>query len=641
MDPDTAKLFAEEFPSNFHLFVCNPPAYAIVKEAPNVFKLKGVENLTDISIALTSAIRKLEPSLKGPRRICLDLVSDVLLQHHAVQTRRWLTSLLAELKSTGFTTLAVIDPQMHPSEELHAILGLLDGDINIYEKETDEGLRKYLRIKKMGNSKYLEDELPLSRARLEMVPEVKSQESKTGQAVLNKHRIAVLPFVNMSPDPNDEYFADGMTEEIISTVSGISGLSVISRTSVMGYKGTAKKVKEIGRELEVGSVLEGSFRKAGNRIRVTTQLIDVAADRHLWAQNYDRNLDDVFEVQSDIAKQVADALRVRILFPEKERVEKKPTESVEAHTLYLKGVYYLNKWTKSGYERAIEYFKLACEQDPAFALAHARVAECYVLIADLAMPSGEAIPKAKEYVSLALSLDDSLAEAHYAQAMVANQYDWNWAKAEESFKKALALNPSLTDAHNYYAWFLAMMGRFKEAVSEAAIACELDPMSHLTLQSSGWIEWIAGEHDRARTHLTRALELAPDFVQAHLSLAELNATEVRFEEAVREADEAVRLSNDAWSVEQQAMVYAIAGLKKETREILEGLLTKKFPGYVAASMIGAIYYLLGEKDAGWEWIQKAYEARDTFLVMWNSTSVMKAAREDPRFLDLLKRLGLG
>jgi tetratricopeptide (TPR) repeat protein len=185
-----------------------------------------------------------------------------------------------------------------------------------------------------------------------------------------------------------------------------------------------------------------------------------------------------------------------------------------------------------------------------------------------------------------------------------------------------------------------MMGRSKEAISEAAMACELDPMSPLTLQMSGWIDYVVGEYDRARTLLMRALELAPDFAMAYLSLAALSATEERFEEAVREVDEAVRLSNEAACVEVQAEVYVMAGLKKEAREILAGLLTEKYPGYAAASMIGAVYYLLGEKDAGWEWMQKAYEARDTILVMWNNVPVMKAAREDPRFLDVLKRLGL-
>jgi tetratricopeptide (TPR) repeat protein len=431
-----------------------------------------------------------------------------------------------------------------------------------------------------------------------------------------------------------------MTEEVISTVSGISGLRVISRTSVMGYKGSSKNVKEIGKELDVGSVLEGSFRKAGNKIRVTAQLIDVPADEHLWAGSYDRNLDDLFEVQSDVAKQVAEALRVKILFPERERLEKKPTENVEAHALYLKGVYHLSKWTPSERDRAIEYFELACEQDPRFALAYAKVAECYVLISDELMPSAEAIPKAKEYVSRALSLDDSLAETHYVQAMIANQYDWDWVKTEESFKKALSLSPSRADAHNQYAWFLAMMGRSEEAVSEATTACELDPMSPMTLEMSGFSSWIAGEYDKARAQLRRTLELAPDFAEAHLSLAGLNATQGRFEEAVREADEAVRLSDVASYRERQAQVYAMAGLEEKVGEILDGLLSKKFPGYLSPSQVGAIYYLLGEKDKGWEWMQKAYEARDTNLAMFNRSYTMKAAREDPRFVELLGKMKL-
>jgi TolB-like protein/Flp pilus assembly protein TadD len=467
------------------------------------------------------------------------------------------------------------------------------------------------------------------------------EQAATRESVsLPRDRIAILPFANMSPDPKDEYFADGMTEEVISTVSGISGFNVISRTSVMGYKGTAKRLKEIGRELEVGSVLEGSFRKAGNRIRVTTQLIDVSSDRHLWAQSYDRNLDDIFDVQSDVAKQVAEALRVRILSPEKERIDRRPTENVEAYTLYLKGIH--SPWMK-----AIEYLKLAFEVDPLFALAYAKAAERYVMVADEMIPSREALPKAKEYAERALLLDDNLAEAHCAKAMIANQYDWDWAEAERSFRRALSLNPSLAEAHLWFSWFHTMMGRFTEAVSEADRACELNPKSPLTFQLCGYNYWVAGEYSRARALEEKSLELAPGNAYACVYLALISLMGGEFEEAVKKADEAGKLSDDSSprSFETslhsfRAKVYAVAGAKERARVILEGLLSKKYVGSPSASQIGTIYYLLGEKDKGWEWMQKAFQTRDTALVMLNNEPVQKAAREDPRYLDLLKKLGL-
>jgi TolB-like protein/Tfp pilus assembly protein PilF len=457
------------------------------------------------------------------------------------------------------------------------------------------------------------------------------------------HRIAVLPLSNLGPDPKDEYFADGMTEEIISAVSGISNLDVISRTSVMGYKGTTKKVEEIGRDLKVGSVLEGSFRKVGKRIRVTVQLIEVPRDRHLWGQNYDRSLGGIFSVQSDVAKQVADALRVEILSLEMKRIEKKPSESVEAHTLYLKGIYHLMSRPTSQVDlvgKAIEYFKLACEQDPRFALAYAKLAECELLLGDETMPSREAVPKAKEHTARALSLDDELAEAHLVHAMIANQYDWDWIEAEKSFRKSLSLNPSLADAHTMFSWFLAMMGRSKEAISEAKRACELDPMSSFTHQLGGFSNWIAGDYRGARVMEMRSLELSPSNAYAHMNLGMISATEGKFEDAVKEADEALKLADDTSLRSSQALAYAQAGLKEKARKILDGVKSNKYSGYPSPALNGTAYYLLGEKDEGWKWMQDAYEARDSHLVMFNRNPTMWAAREDPRFLGLLKRLGL-
>ena len=277
----------------------------------------------------------------------------------------------------------------------------------------------------------------------------------------------MLPFHNISPDPKDEYFADGLTEEFISTISKVRELSVISSTSAMQYKTKSKVVVEIGRELNAGTILEGSVRKAGNRVRITVQMIDAKLDKHLWAESYDRELQDVFAIQSDIASRVADALKVELLAGERKTIGKALTDSVEAHNLYLKGVYHFNRGSPSDIERAIEYFELACEQDPAFALAYAKVAYCYVVLAGESKPAQEAFPKAKEFLARALSLDDRLAEAHNVQALIANQYDWNWTATETSFMEAISLNPSLAEGHVFYAWFLATMGRFGEAISEA------------------------------------------------------------------------------------------------------------------------------------------------------------------------------
>jgi adenylate cyclase len=459
-------------------------------------------------------------------------------------------------------------------------------------------------------------------------------------AHLDKKRMAVLPFANISPDPADEYFADGLTEELIGTMSKIRELSVISRTSVMQYKGRSKPIPEIGGELNAGTILEGSVRKAGNRVRISIQMIDATEDKHLWAENYDREIQDIFSVQSDIASRVADALKVELLAGERKRIGKVLTNSVEAHNLYLKGVYHFNRGSPSDIERAIEYFELACEQDPGFALAYAKVAYCYVVVAGESKSSLEAFPKAKEFLARALSLDEGLAEAHNVQALIANQYDWDWATTERSFVEAVSLNPSLAEGHVFYAWFQAAMGRFDEAISEAIRAYELDPVSPFTGVICGHVNWMAGKNDRARELYMRILEMYPNFARAHLLLALLNAVESKVEDAIKEADKMIGISDEALFREFQAQVYALVGLKEKAREILDGLLSKKFKGYASPMQIGLTYYILGERDSGYQWIQKAHEARDAWLPMMNKWPTEKVAREDPRFIELLNTIKL-
>jgi TolB-like protein len=637
IDPSTAKLSAEEFPSNFHLFVCNPQADTIVEDLPNVLKLKGVENLTDVSMALTSAIRKLDPSTKAARRICLGLVSDILLQHHAVQTRKWLAGLIPELKSAGFTTLGVLDSRIHPSEELYAILGLFDGEISIFEKEGEKGGTKYLKINKMSNQRYLEDELPLKREE----PEVKPPGSTIGQVVLDKHRIAVLPFVNMSPDLNDEYFADGMTEEIISTVSGISGLRIISRTSVMGYKGTTKKVEEIGRELKVGSVLEGSFRKAGNRIRVTTQLINVADDEHLWAQNYDRNLDDIFAVQSDVAKQVAEALRVQILSSEKERVERKPTESTAAYTLYLRG---RSLWNKRGLEnlkKAMEYFELAVREDPGFALGYVGQADCALLLRIVwNTDPKENLAKAKAMAEKALQLDQALAEPHTTLGLVCLS-EYNLRRAEEEFRRAIELKPSYATAHQWYFWLLRSELRWDEALREIEKAVELDPLSGIIVRDLGLYYASRRDYQKAAEKFRRAIELGNE--TSHGMLFDAYGMMKMYDQMEKEAEARARHFQGIAPRHRISIDVDRAYFKGDKEAV--GRLLPELEAYPKETGADAIdiadyHFFLGDVDKGFEWLERAYSQRDFYLLYIQLDWFLDGVRTDPRYLDLLKRLGL-
>ncbi|HEY6283484.1 MAG TPA: adenylate/guanylate cyclase domain-containing protein, partial [Nitrososphaerales archaeon] len=334
----------------------------------------------------------------------------------------------------------------------------------------------------------------------------------TPVARLLKTRVAILPFANFSPDPNDTYFADGITEEIISTASGVSGLSVISRTSVMGYKGSTKKVKEIGRELDAGSILEGSFRKAGDKIRVTAQLIDVDSDTHVWAQNYDRMFRDIFDVQTDIANSIANALKVKILPGERERIERPPTESVEAYALYLKGRHYWNERTEASMRTAIKYFEKALERDHRFALAYAGIADCYlVLVGHGYMKRSEGHPKAMESLTAAIGFNESLGEAHAALGSLL-QGEWKWTEAEREFKRALQLSPSYATGHHWYSQSLASQGKIEEAIAEIEKAHQLDPNSLQILSTLGIWTFYAGDVDKAIEIQERVLAIDPDFL---------------------------------------------------------------------------------------------------------------------------------
>jgi TolB-like protein/class 3 adenylate cyclase len=466
------------------------------------------------------------------------------------------------------------------------------------------------------------------------------------EIVLPRDRIAILPFANMSPDPNDEYFADGMTEEIISTVSGISGLKVISRTSVMGYKGTAKKVREIGRELEVGSVLEGSFRKAGNRIRVTTQLINVADDEHLWAQNYDRNLDDVFEVQSDVAKQVAEALRVKILSPEKERIEMKPTESTEAYTSYLKGTYLYGK--RVG-ERPIEAvreaamcFERAVEEDPGFALGYVGIAGCCVKLAEWGIEIEANVGRARSMASKALELDPGLADAHSVNGW-ALMYDYEVGKAEEEFRRAIELKPSDASAHNGYCIVMQCRHRWDDALKHIERAVELDPLSPVLCGNHGWYYvYSKRDYQRALELCKRAVELGGS--QYLASVAFLYGKMRMFDDMKREYAAWVELVRGSWPL-AETIAHLWMAYFEDDKETVRSLLPKleaRFgkDHYIDAMSLASGHLYLKEDDKGFEWLECSYSRREPTLLWVSVDPSFDSVRTDSRYLNLLKRLGV-
>jgi adenylate cyclase len=457
---------------------------------------------------------------------------------------------------------------------------------------------------------------------------------------LDRKRVAVLPFASMSPNPGDDYFADGLTVELIGALSKIRELSVISRTSVMQFKAKPKSVSEVGKELKAGTIIEGSVRKTENKVRVTIQMIDATEDRHLWAESYDRELQDIFSVQSDIAGRVADALKIELRAQESEKIREAPTEDMEAHALYLKGVYEGDKGSPADIERAIKYFESAVEKDPRFAHAYVQIADSYVGIAGESMPASKAIPKAKEAVERALSLGANLAEAYNVKATIAFQYDWDWVEAEHNFRKAIGINPSLAEAHDWYGRFMAAMGRFDEALSEMSRAYELDPTSPFVALRFGLVHWMAGDNQKARDLFTRTMDRYPTFARARVCIAFIDAMEGRKDEALKGIDFAITLDDNAFFRATQVMVLAYLGLEEQARRILEGMMVGKYNGYASPGNIGELHYMLGDKEKGYEWMQRAYDEHDATLPMQNRWPILGVVREDPRFVELLHHMKL-
>ena len=443
----------------------------------------------------------------------------------------------------------------------------------------------------------------------------KTQSAPTGIQP-DRRRIAVLPFANMSPSPAEEYFADGMTEELIATMSRISGLKVIARTTVMGYKGGQKTIADVARELGVGAVLEGSVRKFGERTRVTVQLIDSATSEHIWAENYDRSLSDVLAIQSDISRMVAEALRVKLLDQEKTAMDGARTVDARAHTLYLKGLYYWNERTREAVSKAVKYFEESTRADPGFALAYSGLADCYTVLTNYAwMTPAEAAPKAREFASKAVELDDSLAEAHASLGNTLIEHSWDFANGERELLRAVELRPNYAQAYHWLALISMYFRRPKDALLYQKKALEIDPHSRLVNMGMAVALLASGKIAEAKTWLETLSAEYPESssIRYWKSNAHLWLNEPK--EALEEARKAFALEDSSFLKVNVAYICAETGRVSEARRILREVERGASSEYLRPTEIGLVRLVLGEAEAGFKLLERAVTERDSALLM--------------------------
>jgi serine/threonine-protein kinase len=452
--------------------------------------------------------------------------------------------------------------------------------------------------------------------------------------------IAVLPFMNMSADKENEYFCDGMVEDLINALTKIKGLLVTARTSAFAFKGKNVDIRKIGRELNVGTVLDGSVRKMGSHLRITVQLINVSDGYHIWTEQYNREMDDIFAIQDEITLAIVEKLKVKFFSGEKAKLVKHYTENLEAYNLYLMGRYYWNKRTAEGFQKGIAYFQQAIDKDPTYALAYAGIADCYNLLGwhDL-LPSNEVYPKAKAAAEKALMMDETISEAHASLAYVRMLYDWDWLAAEKEYKRALELNPNYAVAHQWYSEYLAYTGRHDESIAEAKRAQELDPLSLSINHNLGLIYYEARQYDLAIEEYQKTLHMGPNFIVTYNYLGLAYAGKKMYIDAVAKVQKAIDLSErqSPLFIGTLGIIYSFMGKRDEAEKVLEELLELSRHRYIAPVSIASIYAGLGQKDQAFEWIEKGYEVRDDWMMMLKVDPRLDSLRSDPRFTELLKR----
>jgi len=459
-----------------------------------------------------------------------------------------------------------------------------------------------------------------------------------------KVMLAVLPFENLSHDPEQNYFSEGLTEEMITQLGRIHPrrLGVMARSTAMHYKGSEKRADQIGQELGVGYILEGSVRRAIDRVRITAQLIEVSDQTHLWAETYDRKFADVLDIQREVARRIAKSLAVELLPGQQTALSRASTRDSEAHEAYLKGHYFWNKRTEEGFKKAIVFFEQAIARDPGYALAYTGLADCYETLGIYGgLPPGETARRAKAAANKALEIDDKLAEPHTSLAFANLLFDWNWPAAEREFKLALDLNPNYVTGHHWYGLFLALMGRFEEAFAQMKNALVLDPLSLVLNSHVGWFLYYARRYDEAISQLSKTLEMDQSFPVTNYLLGLAYLQKERINEAITEFHKGDQLSNShPAALAGLGQAYGMAGRKAEARQFIDKLRALSKTRYVSPYFMACVWIGMGDTAQAFECLEKDYQERGSWMAHLKVDPILDGLRSDPRFKNLIQRVGL-
>jgi serine/threonine-protein kinase len=475
---------------------------------------------------------------------------------------------------------------------------------------------------------------------LQLAPAEAPRSTTSDSAATAERSIAVLPFMNLSSDPENEYFSDGITEEILNALVKVSDLKVASRTSAFAFKGHQGDVREIAEKLAVATVLEGSVRKAGNRVRITGQLISARDGYHLWSETYDRQLEDIFAIQDDIAQAIVTALKATLAVDEGEKLVVPTTDNLEAYTLYLKGRFEYNKDTEESLRRSLDLYQQALAQSPGYAKAWAGIADSWMHLADDYVPPQQGYMAAKEAAEKALELEPGLAEAHTARGKVLGWYEWDFAGGELALRRAVGANPNYADAHWALGSLLPTTGHMKEALQEIRAALELDPLSHVTSYWNARFLLYARRLEEAIEQSLRTLNLDPRFAHGHAIVGRALLLQGKPEEAVAALRRSAQVGSSKTFQAFLAYGLATAGHEAEAREILERIAPAGRTNYVREEILAAVCGALGDKDEAFRHLERAYEERSAGLIYLHLDPMYDSLREDPRFDALVKKIGL-